>query len=401
MRGFIFMLIKDRKADVMGKEFLLGEMTVSLINTPQEQMDKIFEVMLELEKSVLMQYCIYPFIPCKPYIPIAKKPKRAVMIDDITEVDKLLRKAYDLIKSVDVCKAAFPIGPLEEQQLDGIRFGSEEYLKLVASYSQYFNYIYCAAYDLTTMYGNCRDFTDDLVILLDTLNTSELSQAYKYIAFPDECRFTIDSLLDPLEGDYQLGDSMILQYIPMCKDDSDEWYIAEYFRFDTLQGLLKTDFVRGLMKGHFPRKCEHCGRYFLMTKGYHTRFCDMPSPEDPAMTCRQAAYKKAKSKELSKDDPKYQSYMRCRKRINTAFARGSIGEKEKALLLSTLEDLYFEAQSSPRYSNEEFEQLLSSENLYRLCGLEYHGKGRPKAVRRTNAVKRTQNEQSKPHSCAV
>ena len=35
----------------------------------------------------------------------------------------LLRKAYDLIKSVDVCKAAFTIGPLEEQQLDGIRFG--------------------------------------------------------------------------------------------------------------------------------------------------------------------------------------------------------------------------------------------------------------------------------------
>ena len=58
MRGLIFMLIKDNKVDVMGKEFLLGELTVSLINTPQEQMDKIFEVMLELEKSVFMQYCI-------------------------------------------------------------------------------------------------------------------------------------------------------------------------------------------------------------------------------------------------------------------------------------------------------------------------------------------------------
>ena len=120
MRGFLFMLIKDNKVEVMSKEFLLGELTVSLINTHVEQMDEIFKVVLELEKSVFMQYCIYPFIPCKPYIPIAKKPKRAVTTDDIAQADKLLRKAYDLIMSVDVCKAAFPIGPLEEQQLDGL-----------------------------------------------------------------------------------------------------------------------------------------------------------------------------------------------------------------------------------------------------------------------------------------
>ena len=138
-----------------------------------------------------------------------------------------------------------------------------------------------------------------------------------------------------------------------------------------------------------------------MTKAYQTKYCDMPSPEDPTMTCRQAAYKKVRDKERSKDDPKYQSYQRCRKRINTAFTRGSIGEKEKASLLSTLEDLYFEACSSPKYSNEEFEQLLDSERLYKLCGIEYQGRGRPRAVRRTKTVKRTQNEQSKPHSCAV
>ena len=133
MRGFLFMLIKDNRVEVMSKEFLLGELTVSLINSPVEQMDEIFKVMLELEKSVFMQYCIYPFIPCKPYIPIPQKPKRTVMIEDIAQADKLLRKAYDLIMSVDVCKAAFPIGPLEQSNLDDISFGSEEYMKLVAS----------------------------------------------------------------------------------------------------------------------------------------------------------------------------------------------------------------------------------------------------------------------------
>jgi len=378
MRGFLFMLIKDNKVEVMSKEFLLGELTVSLINTPVEQMDEIFKVVLELEKSVFMQYCIYPFIPCKPYIPIPQKPKRAVTTDDIAQADKLLRKAYNLIMSVDVCKAAFPIGPLEEQQLYGIRFGSEEYMKLVASYSQYFNVIYCAAYDLTTMHGSCREFADNLVIMLDTLNTSELSKAYEYIAFPDECRFSIDSLLDPLDGEYQLGDSMILQYIPMSKGDSDEWYIAEYFRFDTLQGLLKTDFVRGLMRGHFPRKCEHCGRYFLMTRGYHTRFCDMPSPEDPKRTCKQMAYAKSKTKEKPSEDPKVQSYKRCIKRLNTAFRRGSITLEQKLKLVALVEELYLKATTTPAFTNEEFEDMLHSEKLFEQLGFELRHGGRPK-----------------------
>ena len=392
MRGFLFMLIKDNKVEVMSKEFLLGELTVSLINTPVEQMDEIFKVMLELEKSVFMQFCVYPFIPCKPYIPIPKKPKRAVMVEDIAEADRLLRKAYDLIMSVDVCKAAFPIGPLEEQQLDGIRFGSEEYMKLVASYSQYFNVIYCAAYDLTTMHGSCREFADNLVILLDTLNTSQLSKAYEYIAFPDECRFSIDSLLDPLDGEYQLGDSMILQYIPMSKGDSDEWYIAEYFRFDTLQGLLKTDFVRGLMKGHFPRKCEHCGRYFLMTKGYHTRFCDMPSPENPNRTCKQMAYAKRREKEKPSEDPKVQSYKRCLDRLNKSCTRGSITPEQKQRLVQLVEELYLKATTTPAFSNEEFEKALQSKQLYAQLGITSRSRGRPQK-QQTEQTQQTTSKQ--------
>lgn len=391
MRGFLFMLIKDNKVEVMSKEFLLGELTVSLINTPVEQMDEIFKVMLELEKSVFMQYCIYPFIPCKPYIPIPKKPKRAVMVEDIAQADKLLRKAYDLIMSVDVCKTAFPIGPLEQSNLDDISFGSEEYMKLAASYSQYFNVIYCAAYDLTTMHGSCREFADDLVILLDTLNTSELSKAYEYIAFPDECRFSIDSLLDPLDGEYQLGDSMILQYIPMPKGDSDEWYIAENFRFDTLQGLLKTDFVRGLMKGHFPRKCEHCGRYFLMTKGYHTRFCDMPSPEDPKRTCKQMAYARRRDKEKPSEDPKVQSYKRCLDRLNKSCIRGSITPEQKQRLVGLVEELYLKATTTPAFSNEEFEQMLQSKQLYARLGIVSRSIGRP----RKEQTEQTQQTTSK------
>ena len=242
------------------------------------------------------------------------------------------------------------------------------------------------------MHGSCREFADNLVVLLDTLNTSELSKAYEYIAFPDECRFTVDSLLDPLDGEYQLGDSMILQYIPMSEGDSDEWYIAEYFRFDTLQGLLKTDFVRGLMKGHFPRKCEHCGRYFLMTRGYHTRFCDMPSPEDPKRTCKQMAYARRRDKEKPSEDPKVQSYKRCLDRLNKSCTRGSITPEQKKRLVGLVEELYLKATTTPAFSNEEFEKMLQSKQLYAQLGIASRSRGRPQK-QQTEQTQQTTSKQ--------
>ena len=140
------------------------------------------------------------------------------------------------------------------------------------------------------MYNYCREFANKTLTLLERLDSSELSEAYEYITYPHDL-FSMKNFKEPLEGEYQPGDSMVLQYIPLI-DNSGEYCIAEVFRMDTLQGLLKIDFVRGLMKGHFPSKCGHCGRNFLMTKGYHTKFCDMPSPEDTMRSCRQVEYAK-------------------------------------------------------------------------------------------------------------
>ena len=91
------------------------------------------------------------------------------------------------------------------------------------------------------------------------------------------------------------------------------------------------------------------------------------------------AYAKKKVKEENTDNPKYQSYRRCIKRIEKAFQRGTITEEQKELLLSKAEELYTEAMMSPEYSNEEFETILQSKSLYKLCGIDIpRRKGRPK-----------------------
>ena len=45
----------------------------------------------------------------------------------------------------------------------------------------------------------------------------------------------------------------------------------EYYETEHLQTLLKLDFYKGLEAGHLIRKCELCGRLFLLQKGYHTK----------------------------------------------------------------------------------------------------------------------------------
>ena len=403
MDGYIFVQIRDDKIDVWGNEFLLGELTVSMMNTPETVMLELLTLTADLKRLPLNSFHMYPLVPCEP--PRSKiAPMRVPTAQDLKIVEKHLTIANKLLSSIEVGSLVtrfYPLPQIDLNQLGKVDRRSKMYKEILADYVVCYNNYLLAANDIIAMYDYIRNYVFNSMNHSDSLDVSSLSKTYRYVMSKDNTGWEIDRLLEALEGEYRLGDQIILQYVPMKKENSDDWLISELFRFDTLQGFFRTDFVRGLMKGHFPRKCAHCGRYFLMTRAYQTKYCDMSSPEDPTMTCRQAAYKKVRDKERSKDDPKYQSYQRCRKRINTAFTRGSIGEKEKVMLLSTLEDLYFEACSSPKYSNEEFEQLLDSERLYKLCGLEYQGRGRPKAVRRTESVKRTQNEQGKPQSCAV
>lgn len=48
----------------------------------------------------------------------------------------------------------------------------------------------------------------------------------------------------------------------------------------------------------------------------------------------------------------------------------------KRTLLAKSEKLYHSAMTSPEFTNDEFEQQLSSASLYRLCGMEPPRKGR-------------------------
>ena len=101
MDGFIIAQIKDDKINVLHNEFLLGELTVSLMNTPEKDMHELLSVACELKKSPLNTFHKYPFVPCEP--PQSKlAPRRVPTVDDLKKAQKYLTITNKLLSSIAV-----------------------------------------------------------------------------------------------------------------------------------------------------------------------------------------------------------------------------------------------------------------------------------------------------------
>ena len=182
---------------------------------------------------------------------------------------------------------------------------------------------------------------------------------------------------------YTQTDEVSLQFYPReTAPGSGEYKLFEYYISDRLQAFLKIDFYKAIGYGYHVRRCAYCGRYFLSKRNYHTKYCDNPSPDDPNLTCVQLGYHYLKKKERADDNPKTQSLRRCDQRIIKDCSRGVITKDEEERLREKARKLYYAAATSPGTSNEEFEEMLRSENLYPLCGVrkKTNRRGRPKKM---------------------
>ena len=188
---------------------------------------------------------------------------------------------------------------------------------------------------------------------------------------------------NPVDGTgfYSRMDDVRLHLIPKeTSPGSGTFKVYEYYEADRLQTMLKLDFYKGLEAGHLIRRCENCGRFFLLQKGYHTKYCDLPNPTNPKYTCAQLGYRLRKVKEEAEDSPLSQALYRCFQRIDKDKSRGNITAKERELLHEKAQELYHTARTKPGTSYEAFNTSLSKENLYPLCGVQRKSRprGRPK-----------------------
>ena len=117
MDGYIFVQIRDDKIDVWGNEFLLGELTVSLMNTPEKDMLELLTLTSDLKRLPLNRFHMYPLVPCEP--PRSKlAPRRVPTIEDLKIAQKHLTIASKLLSSIEVGSLVTRFYPLPQTDLD-------------------------------------------------------------------------------------------------------------------------------------------------------------------------------------------------------------------------------------------------------------------------------------------
>ena len=244
---------------------------------------------------------------------------------------------------------------------------------------------YCMTYgtvlmDIASVCQTLRAFIRMGLSQLDRLTPDSYVAALHAFLF-HECAHKW--VANPVEGTgfYTRMDDVRLHLIPReTVPGSGTFKVYEYYEADRLQTMLKLDFYKGLEAGHLIRRCENCGRFFLLQKGYHTKYCDLPNPTHPKYTCAQLGYRLRGVKEEAEDSPLAQALYRCFQRIDKDRSRNVITAEERMLLREKAQELYHSARTKPRTSYEAFNASLSKENLYLLCGVQRKSRprGRPK-----------------------
>lgn len=365
--------VKGNMIEVNGQDFLLGELSASCMNIPPAEFEEIYDKYKSAEYIMNHEINAEKDISVEYIPPSIEEWGRLNSM--MVEIDTALKK-HKIFQVLDTQNAVEFFKGFTN--IDDTMMNSETwelYYKTASLYEPVIDDIF--NFNKTMYY-----FVNDFLSHLKKLDPENFAAAYyDFLTNPMAYKMIANPIMNEYMS-YTSADFLEMNMIPKeITEGCGEYVIAEYYHVERLQSFLKVDFLKGLMAGHHIRRCEHCRRFFLMTKGYKTRYCDKPAPENPRFTCNQMAYRTVRIKEENADNPKYQSYRRCLNRVMRSYQRKVIDGKQKSVLLRQAEELYHRAMTSPEFSNEEFEQQMQSGNLYKLCGFEVPKRGRPKAVK--------------------
>jgi hypothetical protein len=424
--GCISFCIGDKCIEINGKKLSLGDLTTEFLNLPK---DKYAAMRKQLE---LAQSKAYKYIISKQlsdwYDANEEYIKLDAMICEIPCLD-LVREETDIFEETRQLTAQISMFENDDCELTDYDLevlnkitAYEDYLEHPENYGgtnkEFFSTVpqppipepppektrallvypgnldckweyyknYCDAYaqslyDIESFNNTIFNFIKFFLSSTEKMNADSYASAlYDFFNFPRADKM----IANPMRGTglFTANDQVIMRHMPReTFEGSGIYKIYQYYEVESLQALLKMDFYKALESGYIIRKCEYCGKYFLLKKGYKTKYCDNPAPDNPKYTCAQLGYHRKGIKELQADNPKAQSLRRCYLRIDKDLSRGVITRKEKEKIYRTAQDLYYDATTKSGTYNEEFEQQLASKNLYPLCNVVRKTKprGRPKS----------------------
>ena len=143
--------------------------------------------------------------------------------------------------------------------------------------------------------------------------------------------------------------------------------VAKRLNFDSYYSFILTDFFEGLHLGHYPRKCEICGKYFLMQSARRQKYCSYGlAPElyrGKKITCRKYAAV-LNRKEKAENDPIVSLYNRRCAAIRTECGRGTITKEYAEIAKRIAKERKQLALNDDKYAKTQYKKDMSREALY-------------------------------------
>lgn len=142
---------------------------------------------------------------------------------------------------------------------------------------------------------------------------------------------------------------------------------ARRMAFESYYSFVLTDFFEGLHHGHYPRKCEICGQYFLMQSARRQKYCSYgTAPElyhGEKISCRRYAIIQGKA-ERAKDNPLKAAYEKHCAAIRSEKSRGTISTEFAAAAQAMAKRRLEQAEEDDAYAAKEYYKGLERAKLY-------------------------------------
>lgn len=195
------------------------------------------------------------------------------------------------------------------------------------------------------------------------------TQLVRFADCADEAERLDEAHLLPIAMDIfgELPLPVTTEYVPYKKNAKSKCeVVARRLFFDSYYSFIITDFFEGLHYGHYPRQCEICESYFLMTSARRQRYCAGMFPytfRGKQISCKQYAAS-INRKELAAADSVVDIYNRRCGAIRSEKSRGTIPKEtaEKAKELALEHKLH--AQEDPVYAATQYPTDMTRQALY-------------------------------------
>ncbi len=183
-------------------------------------------------------------------------------------------------------------------------------------------------------------------------------------------RFDEEHLL-PLALEFfgQASFSVKTEYVGLKKTPrSKRCTVARRLYFDSYLGFILTDFFEGLHYGHYPKRCQICRQYFLMSSARKQIYCDGLSGYEyngKELTCRQYAALIGQ-KELAEAHPVIDIYRKRCSCIRSEQSKGTITKEFATAAKELAKELKTKVIHGKDYTIDDFKRDMTRERLYAL-----------------------------------